>query len=208
MGTSCSCCSAQKKAASARGSNKPKSRAPPKASPKASSFDRLVVYSSDTPDKDDFVGCLKPTVLAVEYDFATATADSIIDLIKESRSLGKGSGFTSIALANHGPPVDDKVEGMGWKISNKVILDSPEDLDDRTHGVTRVMVALGDAVCENGRVDLFACSLLSHEDGMAALSAIEEVTQTNFAGSTDLTGNPKDGGDWIMESDNVDVADL
>ena len=42
------------------------------------------------------------------------------------------------------------------------------------------MVALGDAVCENGRVDLFACSLLSHEDGMAALSAIEEVTQTKL----------------------------
>jgi len=167
------------------------------------------VFSSDTPDKDDFVDCLKPTVLALEYNFDTATAGSIIGLIKAaSRSLGKGNAFTSIALANHGPPVDDEVEGMGWKISNKVILDSPEDLDDRTHGVTRVMMALGDAVCEGGRVDLFACSLLSHEDGMAALSAIEEVTQTNFAGSTDLTGNPKDGGDWIMESDNVDVADL
>ena len=39
-------------------------------------------------------------------------------------------------------------------------------------------------------------------------SAIEREVKANFAASTDLTGNPKAGGDWVMESDNVDVRDL
>ena len=38
--------------------------------------------------------------------------------------------------------------------------------------------------------------------------AIEREAKANFAASTDLTGNPKAGGDWVMESDNVNVRDV
>ena len=57
-------------------------------------------------------------------------------------------------------------------------------------------------------MDLLACSLLKSREGREVFETIERETQCDFAASDNVTGNPRDGGDWIMESDNVDIRDF
>ena len=66
--------------------------------------------------------------------------------------------------------------------------------------------------CFCAKDDRFASSLLKSTEGREVFAAIETKRETNrsFAASDtcNLTGNPKTGGDWIMESDNVDICDM
>ena len=55
----------------------------------------------------------------------------------------------------------------------------------------------------NGRIDLLGCNLT--EDGNSLLETLEELTNVNVSGSSDLTGSELLGGDWLLESDNIDV---
>ena len=96
-----------------------------------------------------------------------------------------------------------------WPISKSVVLLDDKELMDKAHPARQVMDALAEAVVVgDGRVDLLACSLLKSREGKEVFQMIERETQVNFAASVDKTGNPKDGGDWVMESDDVDIRDM
>ena len=118
------------------------------------------------------------------------------------------NGSTALVIANHGPPATAD-GGFEWAITSGIKITSAAELQDPQNGVRRVLEALAKATVEGGRVDLFACNLLASEEGKAVLKEIEAATATNFAASTNKTGNPtKDDSDWVMESDNVDVKGL
>ena len=165
---------------------------------------RLVIFSDRTPDLRDFSQAVK--VRQAKYSFQDATAEDFVRMIERCLT-DEGELFDSIALANHGPERSDS-SGFCWALSRLVVLTDPEQLHDNTHPVSQVMAALGKAVVPGGRVDLFACSLLATPSGLRTLAAIESTTCTNFAASTNLTGNPKSGGDWLMESDGINVRNL
>ena len=161
-----------------------------------------VLFSSDTPDKEDFRRMLK--VPGVEYNHATADADELVEIIgklKERYPDGHG-----IALACHGPSSGNSGQ-FEWSISQKVVVRSADDVKEGTPAF-KVLSALGSAVAEGNTVDLFSCELLKTDAGKAVFKAIEVATKCNFAASDDLTGNPANGGDWIMESDGVNVKDV
>ena len=65
---------------------------------------------------------------------------------------------------------------------------------------------VGSLVNENGRIDLLACGLGANDTGKLLLSQLESITGKNFAASNDATGNPQYGGDWVLESDGIDVG--
>ena len=65
---------------------------------------------------------------------------------------------------------------------------------------------IGSLVNDDGRIDLLSCGLVSSEAGNLLLSQLESVTGKNFAASDNPTGNIQYGGDWVLESDGVDVA--
>jgi len=177
---------------------------------------RLVVYSSDTPDKADFENMIK--CLKVEYSFgqfdedpAATDADQMIALLQRMVTQSpEGLGFKSIALACHGPPGRVGAQAdFCWEISESLKVTDDKQLRDPAHPVRRVIDCFANSVVDGGRVDLFACSLLGHAEGREVFQMIEKVTKTNFAASNNKTGNPKNpDSDWIMESDNVDVRPL
>ena len=168
-----------------------------------------MLYSDRTPDRLDFEKCVKVAKLGYKFENAEATADVLVKVIEcAARNLSaSGAGFKSIALANHGPAA---AEGsFEWSITSTIKLTSAGELKDPQNGVRRVLEALAKATVDGGRVDLFACNLLKTEEGKAVFKEIEAATKTNFAASTNKTGNPtqKDS-DWVMESDGVNVRDL
>lgn len=166
---------------------------------------RLVLYSSDTPDKHDFRTMIKTQ--AQEYDFHTATVSTFKTLLEDAKAVSGTEGLQSIALACHGPKRE--TNELEWKISEQLVAQSPAGMMDMDNGIHKLLCLLADAlVPKDGRVDLFACSLIATQEGQAALQSLESETGTAFAASNNLTGNPKHGGDWIMESHNINVRDL
>ena len=165
-------------------------------------FSRLVIFSSDTPNKDHFASMIK--CQKAEYDFETASMGVMVGLLRKAKEkaqeeLGTFDGFKSVALACHGPPGEEGGEdgGVCMKISERMVI--TDDAETQA-----LLLELGHAVESGaGRVDLFACTLPKE-----SFDAIEKETKANFAASVSLTGNPKDGGDWVMESDGVDVRDF
>jgi hypothetical protein len=57
-------------------------------------------------------------------------------------------------------------------------------------------------------IDLISCSLYKNPDWIDAIRILEEKTGINFRASSNNTGNLKSGGDWIQESDGVDIRDI
>ncbi len=171
---------------------------------------RFVLYSDRTPDRLDFEKCVKVAKLGYKFENAEGTADGLVKVIEHAaRNLSaSGAGFQSVALANHGPAAAAD-GGFEWAITSGIKLTSAAELKDPQNGVRRVLEALAKATVDGGRVDLFACNLLATEEGKAVLKEIEAATNTNFAASTNKTGNPTQAdSDWVMESDGVDVRDL
>lgn len=165
----------------------------------------MVLYSSRTPDKETFtksVGCSKQ-----EYNWETAGAKDLITMLREAKSKTPGGqGFENICLACHGPKGDG--DGFSWPITKSVVLTNASQLDDPTDPACQVITEIARSTRDGGRVDLLACNMLSTEEGRRAFAAIEATTKTDFAASVDVTGNPKDGGNWVMESDGVDISSL
>lgn len=175
--------------------------------------ERLVIYSSDTPDIDDFadmVRCQK-----ARYEFDVDGVDRFKHIVADAVAQNEGRLLKSIALACHGPPPDadgeaDLPDGpqeiFHWPITKTVTVQDDTDLIDPSHPARQVVDILAGAVeLDTGRVDLLACSLLKSREGREVFEAIERETRCNFAASDNATGNPKDGGDWVMESDNIDI---
>lgn len=71
-------------------------------------------------------------------------------------------------------------------------------------GVDEVFQAVADAA--SVRVDILACSLADTQAGKEWVMHWEKKTNTNFAASTNLTGNAEVGADWILETDGIDVC--
>lgn len=56
------------------------------------------------------------------------------------------------------------------------------------------------------RLDILACNLVATEAGLRLIRRWEKETKTNIAASDDVTGNVQAGGDWVLETDGIDVA--
>ena len=95
-----------------------------------------------------------------------------------------------------------------WCISKAVEFDvsgyGPANLGGP--GVEGIIGALKAA--KPGRIDLLACDLAETKGGVDFVNALEKETGINVAASTDATGNVKNGGDWILETDDVDALDI
>ena len=62
--------------------------------------------------------------------------------------------------------------------------------------------------CTPQHIDFLGCAILSNPSWKKALDFLEKEISVNIRSSDDNTGNLKYGGDWILESDNVNIKDL
>jgi len=177
---------------------------------------RLVLISSDAPEPEQLMACVRPTgdmgapIVTAIYDFNKDSAA----LIKQIQDLVAEHGaFKTMALCCHGkeeaiPEAENggaALEDSKWKILNNCGVQIGGDAASDA-GAEDILQAIADAVTV--RVDLLSCSLVASEAGKAWLDAWEKKIGKNVAASTDVTGNTEKGGDWILESDGIDVAQV
>ena len=169
---------------------------------------RLVLISSNTDDVDKFKSCVRETgdmgapIVTSVWDFA-ATPEAFLAQIKD---LEKDHGpFKTVALCSHGHQgeVKEDSEGFKWKLLENcgVQIGTGGESDA---GADDILQALAD--CVTVRLDLLSCDLAASKVGLEWIKEWETKIGKNVAASTDITGNPESGGDWILETDGIDVA--
>ncbi|PID73337.1 MAG: hypothetical protein CSB33_04185 [Desulfobacterales bacterium] len=154
---------------------------------------RVLVVSSDVTDADDLAAAARDDVLVIRYNAAGTSLEDLSGLISDALD---GRKADSIAFASH--------NAGGAEVA--LTGDAVTNLDTLTDEAQQDFWAgIGAQVAEGGRIDILACDVASGEGGEDFLAALEDASGRNVSASTDATGNEAYGGDWVMESDGVDV---
>ncbi len=156
---------------------------------------KVLLVSSILNDVDDLVAAAKSDVIVLEYDPQSTTMDQLSTMVENALAGRKAS---SVAFATH-----DYGENKFYLTDSETISlgSTLADSDQR-----EFWQEIGGMVQEGGRIDLLACSLASGDNGGILIGALESVAGVNVAASTDITGNVENGGNWILETDNIDCS--
>jgi hypothetical protein len=119
--------------------------------------------------------------------------------VLRSKLAGVGNGYASVAFANHGPTTNG-----AWQISADEVVNvlSPE----MKGPFFSFFAKLTGLIKDGGHIDLLACNLAGVSPDF--VSSLESQYGVDVAASSNVTGNEKNGGDWIMETDGIDAAKL
>jgi hypothetical protein len=110
-----------------------------------------------------------------------------------------------MALCCHGGEgaVNEDIEGFKWNLLEGcgVQIGAGGDSDA---GAEDILQALADATTT--RLDLLACNFAASKVGQGWIKEWEKKIGKNVAASSDISGNPQSGGNWILETDGIDVS--
>ena len=121
------------------------------------------------------------------------------DLLAQVRAALHARPAASIALATHG------IDGQGFELTAGHVVNLASLHDPQMQAFWK---GLAEILAPGGRIDLLACNAASGPEGQAVVSALESLTGVNFAASTNATGNAAHGGDWLLETDQIDAASI
>jgi hypothetical protein len=158
---------------------------------------RLLLLSSTIHDDDILAAAANERTIVVRYDAKTTTLDALLD---SARSALGGRKAASIAIAAHDYGVAKFYLTGEHTISLGSSLLSDEQRD--------FWWELGTLVAPGGRIDLLACDLAATREGRELVNVLAGHSGVTVAASTNPTGQPASGGDWLLEIANVDVADI
>ncbi len=155
---------------------------------------KILLVSSAVKDGDVLANAAGEGVIVLKYDTRTTSLDALNAMIQKAL---KGRKASSIAIAAH-----DYGENRFYLTKSKTVgLGSTlGDLEQRAF-----WKKMGEMVAQEGRIDLLACRLAAGDKGALLLASLESAAGVNFAASTDATGNSGSKGNWILETDGIDL---
>ncbi|MEW6350753.1 MAG: DUF4347 domain-containing protein [Thermodesulfobacteriota bacterium] len=155
----------------------------------------LVVSDSASASKQLIDAARAGVVTVAVADRSDVTPASILSQIEIAVD---GKKIDSIGFAAHG-------SGDGTVLLTKDIslnfreIATSSDLRAFWEGV-------GKLLSDDGRIDLLTCGLASSFNGSLLVSQIQDLAGHEVSASDDATGNPAQGGDWILERGARDAA--
>jgi hypothetical protein len=161
---------------------------------------KLILIDTRVGDYQVFVDSRKPDVDYLTFNYAEDTYQTLTIEIA-ARCLRSGVSYSDIALIQHGV-FREHVQILAAE-SEVILADaSPVDAFAPFIGFMKDLKI----ACGLERFDFLACALYDPTTMKAAFEYIETETGVDLRASTNFTGTAPDG-DWIMESDNVDVRE-
>jgi hypothetical protein len=67
---------------------------------------------------------------------------------------------------------------------------------------------LGRHLSRDGDIQLFGCNIAAAEQGKSFITQLADLTGADVAASVNPTGNPRQGGDWVLEAVQGEVGNL
>jgi hypothetical protein len=141
------------------------------------------------------IEALRPNVDYILFDYYSDTYATLIEKIIE-----KNKNYSDVALVQHStlrPYYQICSKEKQLMLNEEAPYDSYDDFLNFVKDL-KTLVNLQ-------RFDMLACSLYYHVNFKGALEWLEKEIGIDLRASTNFTGNSENGGDWIMESDNVDI---
>ncbi|MFH1117038.1 MAG: DUF4347 domain-containing protein, partial [Pseudomonadota bacterium] len=160
-----------------------------------SSGTRILVVDSTLTNADDLVAATREGVTSVLYDGTSETLQGLLDTIRTAAGSGPAAG---IAFATHNSGTGGFDLTGDYSVTSETLSSNPD--------LQSFWMQVGSLLAEDGRIDLMACDVAATETGELLVAQLEALTGRNVAASDDDTGNPISGGDWILETDDVDLA--
>ena len=142
----------------------------------------------------DEEGLLAKSALAdvkvVPYNSKTHTTQEVISLIRVAHRENRAP-FASIAVANHGPAGGSV--SWTWATDLNVDLTNAQDAVDTLAPINEALIAaLEPTEMSKAHITFLACRLASIVSEF--IPTLEQLYHVDFRGSTDDSGNDKDGG--------------
>jgi hypothetical protein len=166
---------------------------------------RVLVVSSNIDDEATSVNesqllasAAKEGVVVIQYDLNISTIQDLYRQIEEVISESSMEKVNSIAFANHGG------EGFFSLLENLNI----DDKSLENQEVQEFWINIKSLIKEGGRIDLLSCDLVSSEEGLTLVQDLEKLTGIDVAASQDTTGDSDFGGNWNLETDNIDTEKI
>jgi len=155
----------------------------------------MLVVDSEADDMGFLAAAALPQVAVVVYHSLFDSTKEFVSKIEKAYKANGGTPFTSIAFANHA--------GKSWVLATDCTCHPGQDgwLPD----AAPLISALARCVAKGGRIDLLGCRLLKLDPELPD-KLEKEFEGIQFTASDDDTGNPEVEGDWVMESDGIDIS--
>jgi hypothetical protein len=154
---------------------------------------------------DDYVINYKALINArkegVEYLLFNSSSDTYERILKMMREMH--TQYTDIAFIQHGYKGRQGLEFLEQEGVMSINEGEPYPSFDK---FKNFLVSLKSEFGVE-RFDLLACSLYVGDKIKAIVEYLEKETGIDLRASSNFTGNSEEGGDWIMESDNVDIRE-
>ena len=130
------------------------------------------------------------------YNSAIDSTEDVVSKIEAAYKANGGAPLTRIAFANHA--------GEVWQLASDCICHPGQDgcITDASPVISALAKGLAK---EGGRIDLLGCRLLALDPHLPD-KLEKEFEGIQFTASDDDTGNRSAGGDWVMESDGIDIS--
>ena len=155
----------------------------------------MLVVDSEADNMGFLAAAALPQVAVVVYHSLFDSTKEFVSKIEKAYKANGGTPFTSIAFANHA--------GKSWVLATDCTCHPGQDgwLPD----AAPLISALARCVAKGGRIDLLGCRLLKLDPELPD-KLEKEFEGIQFTASDDDTGNRSAGGDWVMESDGIDIS--
>ena len=156
-------------------------------------MNNLLLIDNTIKNVDQFTSSINEHTKHILFDKNTDTFVSIRNKISQFNI-----SFNSVALVSHNSPPPH---------FQMLRTETPCILDGKDTNSWKDFLDFIKAI-NPSNFDFLACSLVSHPEWVFSLDYLESLSGINIRASDDETGNLKHGGDWVLESDNVNIKDI
>lgn len=166
----------------------------------------LLLVDSSIVDYTTLVTSVRDIVTPVVFN---SRSDSYTDILGKIAAVSPtGTSYSTIGIAQHGSetsPLYRITRAESAALVGDSLMESPTMTS--WAGIIAFFAGLK-AAYNISTVDLISCMIYSNPAWVATLNQLETHTGLNFRASKDATGNLTNGGNWIMESDDINIGSL
>ena len=142
---------------------------------------QIVFVASELSDLNNLITALPSSVVVVKLD---PFEDGLTQI---ARVLFNLKDLNSIHIVSHG---SEGALQLGSTILNA----------GNIYDYLQQLSTIGSSLNVNGNIFIYGCSVAAGTDGQAFIQALAQLTKSDIAASSNITGSNALGGDWILES--------
>jgi hypothetical protein len=151
----------------------------------------ILFIDANVSDKETIIAVLSSDIETIILDDKTNVLDQI------AATLAGYQNLDAIHIISHG------AEGE-LAFANGIVTNS------NINSYSSQLKRIGSALSATGDILLYGCDVAKGDDGLAFINTLADLTGSDVAASTDLTGNAALGGDWTLEviTGAIETADV